>query len=132
MSYPYDPQFAPPFPALPIVLRSIEEGESTDVYTAHIDTGADSTLVPSALIDAIGADEYATARLRSHWGEHREVSLYLVDMEVAGELLPSVEVIADDRSSDILLGRNVLNRLILLLDGYNHQTDLLTRRPERF
>lgn len=52
-------------------------------------------------------------------------------MEVAGEMLPGVEVIADDHGTDVLLGRNILNRLLLLLDGHRLQTEILTRYPER-
>ena len=69
--------------------------------------------------------------MRSQWGEARTVSIYLVDLEVAGHLLPAVEVIADERENEFLLGRNVLNRLILLVDGPRERTDILTRRPVR-
>ena len=49
-------------------------------------------------------------------------------MEIAGQRLPAVEVAADDLGEDILLGRNVLNKLILLLDGPRAQAGVLTRR----
>lgn len=58
--------------------------------------------------------------------------VYLVDLEVAGQRLPAVEVVADNIGEDVLLGRNVLNRLILLLDGTARTTDVLNRRPARF
>lgn len=129
MPHPYDEQFVPPFPTLPIRLMTLERDAGTDALTAQLDTGADSTLVPASVVQAIGAEESYSATLRSHWGEHRRVTIYLVDMEVAGELLPGVEVIADQLNTDVLLGRNVLNRLILLLDGHRMLTDVLTRRP---
>ena len=52
-----------------------------------------------------------------------------MNIVVAGELLPAVPVVADRRGKEIILGRNVLNKLILLLDGLHQQTDVLTRRP---
>jgi len=70
----------------------------------------------------------AATRLRSHWGESRPVAVHMVDLEIAGQRLPAVEVVADDLGEDVLLGRNVLNKLILLLDGLRVQTDVLTRR----
>jgi len=131
MAYPYDTQFTPPFPVLPVNIRAVGESSGSEIHMAQLDTGADATLVPNAMIQAIGAEEYDSARLRSHWGEYREVSIYLVDMEIAGEMLPGVEVIADDHGDDVLIGRNVLNRLLLLFDGHRLQTELLTRYPER-
>lgn len=131
MPHPYDAQFIPPFPVLPIQIRAVGESGGSDQLMAQVDTGADATLVPVALINAIGAEEYDNARVRSHWGEYRNVSLYLVDMEIAGETLPGVEVVADEEGADVLLGRNILNRLILLLDGYRLQAEVLTRYPER-
>jgi hypothetical protein len=55
--------------------------------------------------------------LRSQWGESRVVRTYLVDLDVAGVRLPAVEVVADALSDEMILGRNVLNRLKIFLDG---------------
>ncbi len=44
-------------------------------------------------------------------------------------ILPGVLVAADDQGSDVLPGRNVLNKLILLLDGPASQVDLFSSRP---
>jgi len=63
----------------------------------------------------------------------------MIDIHLEQGVLPGVEVIgipedeietADDR--EIILGRNVLNQLVLLLDGRAQQTDILERRPLRF
>ena len=67
-----------------------------------------------------------------HWGESQPVAVHLVDIEIDGHRLPGIEVIADDYSDQAILGRNVLNKLILLLDGAAPQTDILDRRPTRF
>jgi len=128
MPYPYDTAFAWPFPSLPVVIHQIESEAATSSLPTMLDTGADVTLVPVAYLQAIQADEIYTARLRSHWGESRPVTIHLVDLEIAGQRLPAVEVVADDLGEDVLLGRNVLNKLILLLDGPRIQTDVLNRR----
>jgi predicted aspartyl protease len=96
---------------------------------ALIDTGADGTLVPMASLKSIHADEQYVARLRSHWGEWYFASIYLVDLEIEGQIFPAVEVVADESGTAILLGRYILNRLILLLDGLHQQTNVLARRP---
>lgn len=43
--------------------------------------------------------------------------MFPVDMGVGSLRLPAVEVVGDEQGDEIILGRNVLNRLRLLLDG---------------
>jgi len=41
----------------------------------------------------------------------------LVDIEANGMTLPGMLVVGDDTGDEVVLGRNVLNRLHLALDG---------------
>lgn len=50
---------------------------------------------------------------------------YLVDVEVDGVNLPGLWVIGDDATDEVLLGRDVLNRLQILLDGLNQQAEIV-------
>lgn len=65
-------------------------------------------------------------------------TIYLIDLHLASGVLPDIEVVGvnDDvdefENEDIILGRNVLNKLILLLEGPQQQTTILERRPRRF
>jgi len=129
MGHPYSNEYASPFPSLPVIVHPPEGVSTSDTLPALLDTGADGTLVPVTLLQAIHADGIHTARMRSHWGVSRPVTIYLVDMDVAGFRLPGVEVIGDDQSNEILLGRNVLNKLVLLLDGPAKTTSILLNRP---
>lgn len=129
MPHPYDSTYALAFPILPVVVRELEGSVATSSLSALVDTGADITLVPVALLEEIGAEEIYVAHLRSHWGEARSVSVFLIDLEVMGHLLPAVEVVGDDHDNTILLGRNVLNKLILLCDGPRQQSDVLAQYP---
>jgi predicted aspartyl protease len=131
MPFKYDPAFTPPIPRIPVIVTPVESSVQSAALSGLVDTGADATLIPRAQLQAIKAREIYRARLRSHWGEARTVSVYLVDLQVAGHNLPGIEVIADDLMEDVLLGRNVLNRLILLLDGPAGQADVLSKRPRR-
>lgn len=132
MSHPFDANYTPPFPILPVVARNAENNRSTLILTAYLDTGADGTLLPFQYLRTLEITKMYPMRLRSHWGEARIVYVYTVDLEVAGYNFPGVEVIADDKGKEVLLGRNLLNRLILLFDGPRNQTDVLLRRPLRF
>ena len=117
MSYPYLDTHYPPIPALEI--RMGYPGGTLDLgpLMAIVDTGADGTLVPQWLIDEIEAPFIDDVRIRSHWGEWRNVQLFTVDLGIGKLRLPAVEVVGDEQGEEIILGRNVLNRLKLLLDG---------------
>lgn len=131
MLHPYAQAYGLPFPQLPVVVIHPESNVRAASVPGLVDTGADATLVPTAQLRAIGAEEIYRASLRSHWGESRPAVVYLVDLQVAGYNLPGIEVIADEHSDALLLGRNVLNRLILLLDGPAQETEVLTARRRR-
>lgn len=130
MSYPYDTSYPVPFPVLPVVLRQIDGSARTSPLLALVDSGADVTIAPMALLTTVGAEEIFRGHLRAHWGGKRPVTVSLVDLEVEGQLLPGIEVVSDEQGQDVLLGRNVLNKLIVLLDGPSRSADVLSRRPE--
>jgi len=60
--------------------------------------------------------------LRSQWGERRQVFLYLIDLHIGTILLPAVYVVGDDLGDEFIIGRDVLNRLRIALDGPNLTT----------
>ena len=130
-SFPHRKDHFPPIPALVIGLRAGWR-PVTGCAAAVIDTGADITLVPLALLEQIGAPEMDEVRLRSHWGETTVVTTYLIDIQLGADTLPGIEVVGDMHGATVLLGRNVINRLLLLIDGPHQSTDLLTRRPSAF
>ncbi len=84
---------------------------------AIIDTGADATIVPVRYLRQIAARRSFEATIRSQWGERRRVYLYLVDLQLETLTLPGIYVVGDDQGDEVVLGRDVLNRLRVLLDG---------------
>jgi hypothetical protein len=131
----YDRQKFPPAPVLEITLSPPCETTRTIPLLALIDTGGDFTLAPLRWLLHIDAPEVRSAYLRGLWSEQRQVTLYLVDLHFDDTVLPGVEVVGlddDEDDQEVVLGRNVLNRLILLLDGPREQVDILERRPLKF
>ncbi|MCE7986638.1 MAG: hypothetical protein DYG89_36150 [Caldilinea sp. CFX5] len=70
--------------------------------------------------------------LVSPWGDRHAVVLYLVDLDIDGQVFPGVLVAGDETADEIILGRNLLNMLPLFLDGPQQQTylvdDVIVRR----
>lgn len=125
MKYPYDVSYQPPFPVVRVVLCNGEEGLRSASAKALLDTGSDGSLVPIAYLWQILAPALTDTRIRSHWGEWRSAQLFMVDLEMDNLGLPGVFVVGDEQGDEIVLGRNVLNKLRLLLDGPANLTDIL-------
>ena len=130
MSIPYDPAYDPPAPVLSIRLAAPGEPPQVRPLSAVVDTGSDGTLIPTHYLEQVEAIDVGDAILHGVLGEAREIHLYEVDLHIGALLLPSVVVVGDDQGSEVLLGRNVLNKLIILLDGQNSETELFEKRPQ--
>jgi len=117
MDYVYLDTYYPPMPALEIQLGYPGETFTLGPLAAIVDSGADGTLIPQSLIDEIGAPLVDDVRVRSPWGRWRYLQLFTVDIGLETLRLSAIEVVGDDLGDEIILGRNVLNRLRLLLDG---------------
>lgn len=127
---PHSRRYQPPLPTLAVVLRApTDDGDRTDELTGLLDTGADITSVPIRYLSGIRAPLLDEIRLRSHWGHAIYVITYLVDIEVSGIILPAIEVASDTTNTEIVLGRDVINHLLLFIDGPDLGTTILEHRP---
>lgn len=115
----------PPIPALDVVLSAPASDHWSGSFTAMVDSGADFTIIPVALIKSLDAPVIRPAVLSSQWRDRRSVYVYKVDIRVGEIILPAVDVAGDPFSEEIVLGRNVLNRLDLRLEGPALRTHLM-------
>lgn len=124
ITFPYSSLYDPAIPVCEITLMGANQEERVTL-PGIIDTGADATLVPIIHLQAIGARRVFEAGLRSQWGERRSVFLYLVDIGIADIVLHGMYIVGDDIGEELVIGRDVLNRLCLTLDGPALQMRLL-------
>ncbi len=117
MTYPYNLTYDPPIPSLQIHLSVPDRDTTLGPLAGIVDTGADGTMIPLTYLKQLAAKTVDDAWVRSHWGEWRQVVLYMVDIRVESITLPGLYVVGDEDGNEIVLGRNFLNRLRLLLDG---------------
>lgn len=130
MNVPYDTGYTPPAPILEIRLAAPGEAPQVGPLPAVVDTGSDGTLVPTEYLEQAEAIGLGDAILHGIVGEARRVHLFEIDLHVGSLLLPGAVVVGDDHGHEVLLGRNKLNKLILLLDGPRNETELFERRPQ--
>lgn len=108
--------------AAPVVeLRVWAIGASDGVSArALIDSGAEATVLPLDVLTQAGAEPVGRARLR--WGQAPGLTydVYLAAIEIGPYHLPGVRILADRRFGEAVLGQDVLNQLVVTLNGPGH------------
>ena len=123
-TYPYSANYDPSMPVVEVTLVAPHSGAVTGPEIALVDSGADGTLVPVDLLEQIGAVSIATGRLIWLWQESQPVNIDIVEVEIGPYIFPSVHVAGVPAGSDLILGRNLLNQMVLTLDGPAEVTEI--------
>ena len=111
----YDLREKPPAPYVNMQVTNVENG-FVHSLRAKLDTCASISVLPEPVVEALALDPKGEGRFWGYEGIPSVRSLYYVVIEVAGLRLPPMRVIASHRS-EALLGRDVLNHFIIILDG---------------
>lgn len=111
----YAAQFHPPAPVAAVVVAHFLTSHSVEL-TGKIDTGADLTVLPETLVQQLGLSPKGMVWTRGFDGTASRRAAYYVRLRVEGFNVPVVRCVTSARQ-DVLLGRNVLNRFVLTLDG---------------
>src|SRR5437588_927496 len=122
MTTPYDLNRRPPAPVLTV--RFGRNGEQTWLgpFEALVDTGADVTIVPNNIPQLLKLTPINPGQLESQWGDVHPVNIYIIDIEIEGQILPVSITAGDSTANEIILGRSVLNHLALFVDSPKLQT----------
>lgn len=83
-----------------------------------VDSGADATILPVRLLNAIGADYKETVWMSGTAGGRIEVDLYLASVRIGPITTNGVHVIATADANEAIIGRDVLNQLVVTLNGH--------------
>ena len=110
-------------PAMPVVSLhlALEKHAEPMVLEALVDSGADATLIPLNYLHNIGAIPSQERWLRGVTGVRQLVQLYTVFIQV-GLFGTYVPVIGVAKNAEVILGRDVLNQLLVTLDGLSQTT----------
>lgn len=94
------------------------------LLTALIDTGADACILPIDILMEIGAVYLETRQLYGITGHTLSVNLYLLEVQIGPHRMPGIRAVAAKPGAEAILGRDVLNQLILTLDGIAGTTEV--------
>jgi hypothetical protein len=123
MKRSYDSNFRPPAPVADVLIAHPVSGASHST-TGKLDSGADVTVIPQRLVPLLGLSPKGHTWAKGFDGTYSRRPVYYVGLTVEGTALAAVRCIAADRS-DVLLGRNVLNRFLITLDGKHLESEML-------
>ena len=112
----YDRRFYPPAPVAAVTVAHPVTGEESGLLRGKLDSGADVTVIPERLVAQLWMTPKGRVWTRGYGGTYSRRPVYYVRLIVEGFDVPIVRCVAADRA-DVLLGRNVLNRFIITLDG---------------
>ena len=127
LQQPYDRiHYDPPAPVVDIIVkpRPASSQQVGEKVRALLDSGADATMLPESLLASIGAIRIDRRRSRGVYGQARMVSVYLVDIQIGRLVVPAIRAIGLSDNDDPLIGRDVLNHLIVTLDGIGSVTEV--------
>jgi len=122
-SYDYDLSYEPAAPVIEI--RIGPSGEIPKVtLKAFVDSGADATMIPIDKLKAAKARYVQMRTLSGVTGEKTTVKLYLIDVHISSRVVHGIRAVAASRGAEIILGRDVLNNLVVTLNGLASITDI--------
>ena len=114
----YDAEnYNPPAPVAYVILRNPATGAVLSNVPMLIDTGSDTTLLPSDVVKKLGivAEEDTGFEVQVFDGDTKFLRVVKLDLLVLDKTFRG-EYLLIDRSIGIL-GRNILNNVRILLDG---------------
>jgi hypothetical protein len=117
--YNYLRQLRPPAPFVNLTLQSPVSGDELRDVPAQLDTAADRTLLPEALVQALNLPQIGSTPVGGVGGLVQNMPTYPVRVAIHNFPAQTVEVVASAGENWVLLGRDVLNVQRLLLDGPN-------------
>ena len=114
-------------PAAPILkkitIKNPYMPDKNDDQKALIDSGASRTVIPEYLINKLNLVPAGEVDVEGYKEGKEKHLTYFVDVEFKGFNFSYTEVIAVKRKN-VLLGRDILNQTILLLDGKKLSYDI--------
>jgi predicted aspartyl protease len=113
---PYNRAFDPPAPVITIQVSPLNQSELTTTVDCLVDTGADLSLIPQRLAEEFNLAPEGVIIVEGFDGERQQLYLFAVDIVVEEFRLDGLEVTAYP-TDHAILGRDILNRFRLLLDG---------------
>jgi gag-polyprotein putative aspartyl protease len=124
LSFDYNQSYIPSAPFLPITIDGYESIKQSVTLSAFVDSGADGTMIPYPILQAVGAEYEDTVILRGTTGVAQRRDRYTVRIRIGNEIIHAISAVAIAAGSEPLIGRDVLNHLVVTLNGHASVTEI--------
>ncbi|MBI4674295.1 MAG: retroviral-like aspartic protease family protein [Chloroflexi bacterium] len=111
----YDLRERPPAPIATLVVTNFENGKSISLR-GKLDTGASISVLPLSALDLLELYPKGETAIVGYDGTRTVREIYYADLEIESVRLASVRLTTTPRD-EMLLGRDVLNQFLIILDG---------------
>ena len=109
----------PPAPFVNVSLSQVGDLAQAMTHSAQIDSGADRTVVPQAVVERLSLDAIGTISVQGFGSEVLEVPIYSLAIQLGSFSSCELTVVSHPGEVFVLLGRDFLNRFRIVLDGPN-------------
>ncbi|MDM8526701.1 hypothetical protein QUF58_00700 [Anaerolineales bacterium HSG24] len=123
--FEYSSGYHPAAPVCEIYLGRAGQPATIGPLPALLDTGSDMTIIPTTYLRQIQAKRISRGQARSIWGDTRTVGIYMVSFALHDLQISTLQVLEDHRTDEIVIGRFVLNRFKIMLDGPSAMTEFM-------
>jgi predicted aspartyl protease len=123
LTFRYNRGLSPPAPYLDLEIAPFGRRRKPIRRRAKLDSGASMTVIPYSLLNQWQIPFVETVEVRAYNGQVSRRPVYVVNIVIGSRHFQEVRVTVAPRR-DILLGRDVMNRLRILLDGPDLVTEI--------
>ncbi|MCP5095861.1 MAG: hypothetical protein GY943_09930 [Chloroflexi bacterium] len=123
-TYDYDVHYQPAMPVVEITVRNSHDASLETTLTALVDSGSDATLIPKEILQSVQAIYQDRLNMRGVTGDVQIVDIYNVTIRIGSHIIPNVHVISGKADAEPLIGRDVLNQIIVTLNGLAQVTEI--------
>lgn len=122
-TYDYDIGYVPSMPVVNIVIGPAL-APPTLILTAIVDSGADATTIPVQFLRQIQARRSNQVWIRGTAMQRVAASLYPISLRLGSFELRRIQVVGDTQYGETILGRDILNQLIVTLNGLANTVEI--------
>jgi len=116
-THSYSGLYNPPAPLIEVGVRGPGQDSREVRVTALVDSGTDATMLPIQVLRSVGARYVQTRYVRGVTGTRQVADTFLAVVRIGSATIPIPEAVAVVRGEEAILGRDVLNQLVITLDG---------------
>ncbi len=115
-TYNYNNSYIPSMPTVGISIGQSGKMPALELQ-ALVDSGADATIVPLSILRQVGARRGDRVWMRGTTRGRDIVYLYHISLRLADFQQNVVKVVGDPEYDEVILGRDILNHLVVTLNG---------------